>query len=287
MSEIVAYAQASLNDRMTYAKTLAAAGDLIPKGLWAPTQNPNGGFGPPVPSPGKILLVMETGSMLGLHPMAALQSIDVVEGRATLSAKLMAGMIRAKGHTLNAETTGTIPGGDFSITVTGKRTDGEEWASTWDIPRAIRAGLVTAYAPDQDGIWRVTAVSKSGAPKPWQAYAEAMAWNRAVSEVGRQLFSDVLFGLYSTEEMTDGGAEMPVMEAEVEPSEDWETLIREARSIEALEAIRTRVSGAGEVTDRIRALYAARLGVLESEQEVTDDEHGEVGAEPDAADAAG
>ena len=54
---VVAYESASLNDRMKYAQTLAAAGDLIPKGLWNSASNVNGVLVPAAPSPGKVLLV--------------------------------------------------------------------------------------------------------------------------------------------------------------------------------------------------------------------------------------
>lgn len=261
MSEIVAYQSASLNDRMKYAETLAFAGDLVPKGLWEQGK----------PSPGKILLVMETGSMLGLHPAAALQSIDVVEGRATLSAKLMSALIRKAGHTLEIAKTGSVTTGDYLVTVTGTRADsGEVFTDVWDIPRGIRAGSVDSYKQNAQGVWEVRARTKNGYPKPWEAYAEAMPVNRAISVVAREGFSDVLFGLYSTEEITDGS--IPVSEAVPEPSEDWEGLIAGADSVEALEQIAERLGETGEATDRLRTQYAARLGTLQREENVVDAE---------------
>lgn len=249
---VVAYESASLNDRMKYAQTLATAGDLIPKGLWS------GG----APSPGKVLLVMETGAMLGLHPMAAMQSIDVVEGRATLSAKLMSGLIRKAGHTLTIEKTGSIPTGDYTVVARARRADtGEEFESEpWDLPRAIRAGMVDSYQPNARGVWEVRARSERGKPKPWEAHAEVMPVWRAVSEVSRLGFSDVLFGLYSTEEMTDGG--FPVAEPEPESTEDWPGLIAAAASSDELDAIGKRLAEKGEGTDKIRAAYRARAAIL-------------------------
>ncbi len=271
MSEIVAYQAASLTERKEYAKTLAAAGDLIPKGLWAPTVRADGGIGPQAPSAGKILLVIETGSMLGLHPMAALQSIDVVEGRATLSAKLMAGMIRSKGHRLEVERTGTIPGGDYKVKVTATRADsGETAVAEWDIPRAMRAGLVQSYNRNSKGEFEVRARGQNGGIKPWEAHAESMPWNRAISDVGRQLFSDVLFGLYSTEEISDSGPAIPVDEPVPEPSEDWAAQIEAAATLDALSDIQNRLRAAGEGTDRLRAQWAARFGALEREANIED-----------------
>lgn len=251
---VVTYEAASLTERQQYASTLAAAGQLIPSGL----------FDAGKPSPGKILLVMETGAMLGLHPMAALQSIDVVEGRATLSAKLMSALIRKAGHKLAIVKTGTIPSGDYSVTVTGTRADTEEtFVVTWDIPRAIRAGLVDSYGPNPNsktGQWVVRARSSKGGIKPWEAYAETMPVNRAISEISREGFSDVIFGLYSTEEMTDGG--IPVADPDPEPSEDWAALFKDAETREALDEVAARLAENGEGTDKLRAAYLARAGAL-------------------------
>ena len=250
---VVAYEAASLNDRMKYANTLAAAGQLIPKGLFDPATGK--------PSAPKVLLVMETGSMLGLHPMAALQSIDVVEGRATLSAKLMAALIRKAGHRLSIVKSGTIPGGDYAVTVTGIRSDTDEmFTSTWDIPRAIRAGLVDSYQRSASGVHEVRARSDKGVRKPWEAYAETMPVWRAVSEVGREGFSDVTFGLYGTEEMTDGG--IPIADPDPEPTEDWLALIGAAETREELDQIAERVRVKEEGTDKIRTAWLARAGFL-------------------------
>lgn len=273
-TDVVAYEAASLNERMQYARTLAAAGDLIPKGLWATATNVNGVFTPAAPSPGKILLVMETGAMLGMHPMAALQSIDVIEGRATLAARLIAGLIRKAGNRLEIIKSGSIPGGDYSVTVIGTITDtGEKFESTWDIPRAIRAGLVTSYQKNSTtGEWEVRARTEKGHLKPWEAYAESMPVWRAISEVGREGFSDVTLGLYSTEELTDGGVPIPVAEPEPEATEDWPALIAAAETREALDEIGERLQSKGEGTDKLRAAWLARAGFLAREANTVDAE---------------
>ncbi len=265
---VVAYEAASLTDRMKYAQTLAAAGDLIPKGLWSPATNVNGALVPAAPSPGKVLLVMETGAMLGLAPAAALQSIDVVEGRATLSARLMGALIRKAGHRLDIAKTGTIPGGDYSVTVTGTRADdGSVFTSTWDIHRAIRAGLVQSYEPNARGVFEVRSRSQQGNAKPWEAYAELMPVWRAMSEVGREGFADVLFGLYATEEIRDG---VPLMDPEPEPTEDWAALIADATTREELDEIASRLAEKGEGTEKLRVAWAARAGVLSREENTED-----------------
>lgn len=261
---VVAYDAAPLQDRVAYANTLAAAGDLIPRGL----RDPQTGK----PSAPKILLVMETGSMLGLHPMASLQTIDVVEGRAALSAKLQKALITKAGHKVEIIKTGSIPGGDYSVTVNATRADnGDFHSSTWDIPRAIRAGSVDSYKPNAQGVWEVRARSTKGAAKPWEAYAESLPVWRAISDIGREGFGDVLFGLYSTEELRDG---MPVDDRpkSTEPTKDWAALIDAAATKEDLDALKIELRETGEGTDDLRTQWLTRSGEMDRESDIVDAE---------------
>ena len=184
MSELVrqdSYAASPLESRMQYAGTLAHAGDLIPSGLRTQGQ----------PSQGKILLVMETGAMLGIHPVAALQGVHVIEGRATISPALMSALVRRAGHTLRVKTTGSVQAGDIRATAVLIRQDDPDnpFEVAWDLDRAKRAGLLPA---------------KSGSA--WSKYQEAMLKARAISEVCREGATDVLMGVgYVPEEM---GAEV-------------------------------------------------------------------------------
>lgn len=260
-TSVVAYESASLDARIKYANTIAAAGQMIPRGLFDPATGK--------PSPPKVLLVMETGSMLGLHPMAALQSINVVEGRATLAAQLMAGLIRQAGHRLEITKTGTIPGGDYSVTVTGTRADtGDVYTATWDIPRAIRAQLVDSYERNARGQYEVRARSDKGKVLPWEAYAESMPKWRAISEVAVEGFSDVTLGMRSFEEMTDGG--IPLAEPEPEATEDWNAAIDAATTRAELDEIGDRLKAKGEGTDKIRARWLARAGAIDREANIED-----------------
>ncbi|MEA9983682.1 hypothetical protein [Subtercola sp. RTI3] len=252
---IVGYQASSLTDRVTYANALAQAGQLIPKGLFDPQTGK--------PSGPKILLVMETGSMLGLHPMAALQSINVVEGKATLSAQLMKSLITNAGHSVSIVKTGTIPGGDYSVTVNATRADnGETHTSTWDIDRGMRAGSVDSYLRNSvTGKFEVRARSSGGKALPWEAYAEVMPVWRAISDVAREGFGDVLFGMYSTEEIRDG---IPLADEDEpkEASKDWTTLIAEATTTAELLVIRDDLRISNEGTDELRTSYLERSGAV-------------------------
>lgn len=192
------YSRMSMSDRMKYANTLAGAADLIKRGLFDKATGK--------PSPAKIFLVLETGSMLGLHPMASLQGIDVIEGNATISPQLMTGLIRAAGHKLRIVKSGTIEGGDFQVTVTGIRSDDPDFpvTDTWTPHRAARAGLCTYALNQATGIWEIRARSaQKGEPLPWEKYPENLCVWRTTGNVGREGFNDVLMGVGYTPEEFD------------------------------------------------------------------------------------
>lgn len=179
------YAKASLDERRAYVSAIAQAGDLLPKSLWAQTRNPDGSPGGLAPSPAKVLLLAETGTMLGLHPMAALQSIHIIEGKPTLSANLLAALVRRAGHKLRVTTSGDWQAGTFVARAALIRSDDPEFEFVveWGKERAQRAGLL-------------------GKKGPWGSYPEAMAKARAITEVIREGAPDVtIVAAYTPEEL--------------------------------------------------------------------------------------
>lgn len=132
-----------------------------------------------------IMACVLTGRALGLDDMASLRWIYVVDGRATLATECMVTLTRQKGHSITGKVT------DKEATVTGRRVDnGDEMTVTWTIEMAQRAGLA--------------------GKQNWKHYPEAMLWSRAVSQLVRMLFSDVLLGLaYTADEMGDVTVEVP------------------------------------------------------------------------------
>lgn len=264
MSEIVAYQSASLTERMKYAQTLAHAGDLIPVGL-----RENGRDSPP--SPGKILLVMETGAMLGLNPMAALQGIDVIEGKATISPQLMTGLVRARGHKIEIASAGSVLQGTYMVKVTLTRSDdGTVYESIWDPHRAARAGLCS-YTQERDGTWKVVAQSKYGKTLPWQSYPETMCKWRAVGDVCREGADDVLKGISYTREEVESAVSI-TEDPEPVATEDWEAQFDAAQTVEEVNEVSSRIAAKGEGTDALRVKRAARLGLIESESNIEDAE---------------
>lgn len=189
------YSTASLGERKEYARALAAAGSLLPKGLMERNER-----GMDVPSPGKILLIAETGNMLSIHPVAAIQGINVIEGQPTLSPALMSALVRRAGHKLRVRQEGVLEDNTFRVTVEIIRRDDPDFTyrAVWTMDRAARAGLVKWE--QKDGRWKATARSQKGNPLPWESYSEAMLTSRAIGECSRMAAEDVLLGIHYTPE---------------------------------------------------------------------------------------
>lgn len=136
----------------------------------------------------EILACVATGRELGLGDLESLRMIYVVDGKPTLSAEVMTKLARRNGHSIQAEY------GEGRVTVHGKRADnGDEMTVTWTMSMAKRAGL--------DG------------KQNWTKYPESMLWARAVSQLCRMLFPDVLGGVSHTPDEVELTAEGRIEEA--------------------------------------------------------------------------
>lgn len=114
------------------------------------------------------------GRELGLGPMQAMRYIDVIDGKPSPTGEYMVSRIFAAGHVIITETQT-----DESCTVLGHRySDGvlvAESSFTFTIEMAQRAGLT--------------------GKNNWKKYPEAMLYWRAVAQLARQFFPDVIGGL--------------------------------------------------------------------------------------------
>jgi hypothetical protein len=141
-------------------------------------------------NPPAILAAVLYGHEVGLDPMTSLSLISVIDGKPTLAAEAMRGLILAAGHELWVEESTTT-----RATVAGRRREGRTTSKvTWTIDDAKRARI--------------------GGKPNWQAYPRQMLVARATAELARNLFADVIRGLPATEELE---GETVVVEAEVEP----------------------------------------------------------------------
>ena len=205
-----AYSRANLAERGDYVNRLARAGNLLPESLttFAPV-GPNGQL-VKVGDPGKVLLMAETGDMLGIHPVAALTGVHIIEGKPSISANLMGGLVRRAGHVLRVETIGSVDDGSLVATAQLIRRDDPDFTFrvTWNVGKATRAGLLPGKANSN-----------------WQKYPEAMMKARAISEIIREGAPDVLMGgnVYTPEELgaaVDEQGEPVDMQQVPDPSQD-------------------------------------------------------------------
>jgi hypothetical protein len=221
-----AYSRLSIEDRLAYAEIMAQAGDMIPAGLWDPATGR--------PSKAKIFLVLETGAMLGLEAAASLQSIDVLDGRATIPPRLMLAFIRAAGHTVEITEHGTLDDGTLGATVRTVRADtGEEITRTFTIADAERAQLVRIIRDPRTTTVRLDADSRGDKLSPWVGYPQTMCVWRAAGRVGREGYEDLLLGIaWSAEELD---AKVDVEGVRVVP--DW---VDDGALVERIHAVTDR-----------------------------------------------
>ena len=126
--------------------------------------------------PHEVLAAMLTGDELGLGPMQSLRMINVIEGRPSISAELMRALVNRAGHRLSV-----VEAKQDRVTLTGQRRDtGATATVTWTLKDAERAKL-------------------TGNPA-WSKYPRSMLLARATSELCRQIFADIVTGLYTPEE---------------------------------------------------------------------------------------
>lgn len=126
--------------------------------------------------PADVLAACLWGAEIGLGPMASMGYIDVIDGNPTLNTEGRMALVRRAGHSV------VIEADDQHATVTGKRRDtGDAQTVTFTIKMAQRAGLASKQV--------------------WKSYPEAMLTSRALSQLCRNLFPDVMMGMsYAPEE---------------------------------------------------------------------------------------
>lgn len=272
-TDITPYRNASLEEKRAYVQTLAQAGELLPKGLWSNVRNPESGLMENRPSPGKVMLVVETGVMLGLHPMAALQGIDIIEGTPTIKPALMSALIRQAGHSLRIVQTGSVETGDLAVTATGVRSDDPDhpYAYTWTPFDALRAGLIESYQQDANGVWKVRARDKNGNALPWERYTPRLCRWRALSDTASAGFEDVLMGMHYTAEelgaaVDQNGAPLALPSASPAessaPARDFIAELPGLTEKEAVLALIAAARAADRYPDEVQAAALARLGSI-------------------------
>lgn len=139
--------------------------------------------------PANVFTAMAMGEALGLKPIEAINSINVIQGKPALSAELMGAMVRRAGHKLRITCTKNPP--TATATLIRKDDPDAPFTVTWDEKAATRAGL-----------WMSS--------PSWQKYPDQMMRARAITEVCRMGAADALSGFVYTAEELGGEPQDPL-----------------------------------------------------------------------------
>lgn len=134
-----------------------------------------------------VLIAMQMGAEIGLTPMAAIQTVAVINGRPALWGDGLLGVCQGSGVFDHAAFKESLveAGGKITATCTVRRLpDGEPVTRSFSMDDAKQAGL-------------------AGKAGPWQQYPRRMLQLRARAFALRDTFADVLRGFKSAEELRD------------------------------------------------------------------------------------
>lgn len=145
-----------------------------------------------------IFAVVMRGRALGMDATTALDGFHVVEGRPSLSAPLMIGLVMRSQVCDYFKCTETTPEKATYITHRTDDPDKTPTKLTYTIEQADKAELLKK--------------TKNGNTTNWHKRPETMLRWRCATELARMVYPDVVAGLYSPDELSDGA----YMEAECE-----------------------------------------------------------------------
>ena len=138
------------------------------------------GYWKDLKSVAQATMKLQMGSEVGLKPIQSLNRIHVIEGKPSMAAEAMSGLVKASGKYRIVEERCDE---EVAIAAIYERI-GDGWElcgrGSFSIKNAQKAGLATRHN--------------------WKAYTEDMLWARAVSRACRKHASDVVLGLYAVED---------------------------------------------------------------------------------------
>lgn len=222
-----------LQTKVQYANQLAAS-NLLPRAYQK--------------NPANVLVAVEFGEALGFSPLQAMSLVHVIEGKPTLSAQAIGGLVRRAGHRLRVVTD------DAKMTVEAQviRCDDPDFVfkSVWTMDRARAANLTGK------GVWK--------------SYPLAMLKARAITEVARDACPEALFGVsYTAEELgaesvdENGAAVEVVSEVIVATRTVKDAFLEACRTNDIDPADIYRMVGDDDITDEnIDTFRAAVKGII-------------------------
>lgn len=156
-------------------------------------------------NPGSVLWALEFGRGLGLDVITTIQSVHIIQGKATMSADLMASLTRRAGHRMR------VSGNETNAKVVIFRADDPEFAFevTWTMERARQAQLT--------------------GKDTWKQYPAAMLRARAISECVRMACPEVLHGAIYTPEERGAAIDEDGMPVDGQPAQQVQYTVTQER----------------------------------------------------------
>lgn len=148
--------------------------ELIARNLASTSFVPQTLRGKPEETAAAILAGLE----LGLPPMAALRSMDVIQGTPALRAHAMRGLVQSRGHSVEL-----VESSPERCVMRGRRRGEDAWQEvTWTLARAEKMGLL--------------------GKNEWKKQPGTMLVARATGEICRLIAADALYAMpYASEEL--------------------------------------------------------------------------------------
>jgi len=225
-------------------------------------------------TPEKAIAVMQTGKELGIGPMQALRTVHIIDGKPSMAAELIAGLVlsRIKGAVLEPSKST-----DTECIVVAGRPTGKLREFKFTMEDAKRAGLT--------------------GKQNWKNYPRAMLRSRAITEAARAMFPDATMGMYDPDELgavtseTGEVIELPPSHVQEAPPaatikvstryHELSTLLASAESVADLEALIPTLKEARETKaispaeyQALRDEYSEAVREIPSDREPGDESDG-------------
>lgn len=147
-----------------------------------------------------IFAILLRGRSLGIDAVTSLSNFHVIENKVTLSASLIVGLVLRSGKAEYFDLVETT--NEKATWVTRRKGSTREVTLSWTTDDAAAAGFLVRQA---DGSY----VGKKPGSN-WDKYRRTMLRWRASTELARAVFADVISGLYTPDEISDGEHEASV-----------------------------------------------------------------------------
>lgn len=145
-----------------------------------------------------VLYALEYAEVIGMHPLAVMQGLSVIGGKPTANAGMIASLVRMAGHKLRVSY--DAPTMTATCTIT-RVDDPTPSVVTWDMAKALRAGLVDSFNRQTGTVTARNPKDKNEA-MPWEKYTPSLLKARALTEGAREACQEALFGImYTPEEL--------------------------------------------------------------------------------------